>query len=86
MSYYWALVEHVDNQKLKALSNKNMDEQFGLFHDSGLAGSLNQACEDWQSLLLAIMEINVEPNRLDLQAALTRAQYLLAQQACFFLV
>ena len=72
MSYYWALVEHVDNRKLRELSKREEKDKFGLFYDNGLSANLDQACLEWRPLLLAVMEISVEPRRLDIQNALKR--------------
>ena len=73
MSYYWAFTENVSPQVLRRLSERSMEDKYGLFWDKGMAASINQTCEEWADLLVAIMSISVEPNRLDLQAALTRA-------------
>ncbi len=83
MSYYWAFVENIPVKRLKAL--QSAEDKYGLFYDQGLSSNLNEACVDWKDLLTAIIEVDVEPNRLDLQAALHRVLLLLDLRVIFLI-
>jgi hypothetical protein len=83
MSYYWALVENIPVKRLKALQSAEV--KYGLFYDEGLSSHLNTACVDWKDLLTAMMEVDVEPNRLDIQAALHRVLLLLDLRVIFLI-
>ena len=83
MSYYWAVLENIPAKRLRHLQNSI--EKYGLFYDNGLSTNLNEACVDWKDLLTAIMEIDVEPNRLDIQAALVRVLLLLDLRVIFLI-
>ena len=72
MSLYWALCEHVPNDKIRKYKAKDMDDRVGLFYSAGLAENLDEACCEWKPLLKEMIEINVEPKRLDIEKALDR--------------
>ena len=86
MSYYWAIVENIPVKGLKYLQNS--ESKYGLFYDhqgSMSTNHMNEVCSDWRDLLTAIMEIDVEPNRLDIQAALVRVLLLLDLRVIFLI-
>ena len=70
-------------KRLKALQSAEV--KYGLFYDEGLSTHLNEACVDWKDLLTAIIAVDVEPNRLDLQAALHRVLLLLDLRVIFLI-
>ena len=71
MAYFRALCEHVDT---KALTAFKKDRKVGLFYDKSMmeVKYVQQACVEHRVLLRAILEINPEPPRVELQQALDR--------------
>ena len=73
MSFRWIFAQHVDVRKLRILSAQPKGKKTGLFWTEDLNTHLNEACEEWKDLLCAIVNVNVEPSRVDLSNALDRS-------------